>query len=367
MQQTSSVLQSQSVFALVNKSPRATLYAIIDQLCEVRNHFGLRDKAVAVLRALASFAQEVCADGYLVVWPSNATLSQRLEAMPVSTLNRNISKLIDAGLLVRKASGNFKRFACRNRIQQRVQTAFGFDLTPLLNLSATIADMVKRERETSDLIRSARAQLLSLRRSLPKECDLDIQVSKLLRRKASLSEYQEMVALVEEAVCRGEEEISIAPCPIIPSDTSSIAAEEETQQMGSTIAQNEQHHLNKKKNNRKAQQFNLECIKAKLPTALSFSPEPIDTFSSLVSFGLSLIPMIGVRPNAMNEIVHALGEEISAIITLVVVDRFEQVQCPSAYLKAIALEYTKGRFDLMNLLDHGLRNHMPDVSATRAS
>ena len=73
----------------------------------------------------------------LIVFPSNASLSERAHGMAESTLRRHLASLVGAGLLIRRDSPNGKRFSRKALDGER--RAFGFDLRPLLVMAADIA------------------------------------------------------------------------------------------------------------------------------------------------------------------------------------------------------------------------------------
>lgn len=152
---TYAMLADQIAADEVEPGARIDKWKIYHALCEARPRLGVTDRALAVLSALISFypKQELAADESMIVFPSNAQLSRRANGMAEPTIRRHVAVLISAGLLVRKDSGNGKRFARRSRAGE-IDEAFGFSLKPLL----ARADEIKR------LAAEVEAERLHLRR-----------------------------------------------------------------------------------------------------------------------------------------------------------------------------------------------------------
>ena len=107
-------------------------WAVMRDLTVARAAFGVSDRDLAVLNALLSFhPHPTLAEGDgTIVFPSNASLSERAHGMPESTLRRHLAALVKSGLVIRHDSPNGKRYA--RRAGEQLQVAFGFDLRPLL-------------------------------------------------------------------------------------------------------------------------------------------------------------------------------------------------------------------------------------------
>lgn len=127
-------------------------------LTEAKEPIGVTDRALSVLHALLSFHQETAltlperdpksesednsAGAGVVVFPSNRELSIRAHGMAPATLRRHLASLVEAGLIIRRDSPNGKRFARRGQGGE-IESAFGFDLTPLIARVAEIHKLLK--------------------------------------------------------------------------------------------------------------------------------------------------------------------------------------------------------------------------------
>lgn len=119
--------------------PACDKWALLGRLRTARAAFGLGDRDLAVLSALLSFrpSRDLSDGAPLVVFPSNASLSDRAHGMAESTLRRHLARLVAAGVIVRRDSPNGKRYKRRD-VDGRPGQAFGFDLAPLLLAAARI-------------------------------------------------------------------------------------------------------------------------------------------------------------------------------------------------------------------------------------
>ncbi len=130
---------------------------------------GLQSNSLAVLDALLSFYPEndLRQDAQLIVFPSNMQLSLRAHSMPGSTLRRHLAALVDAGLIVRRDSANGKRYA-RKDDGGAIETAFGFDLSPLLARSEELAALAQQVVADRMALRKAKESLTICRRDVRK-------------------------------------------------------------------------------------------------------------------------------------------------------------------------------------------------------
>jgi replication initiation protein RepC len=148
-------------------------------LATIRERLGLSDRTLGVLNALLSFHPETAltlpkdggdaASCDLVVFPSNKALSQRAHGIAGTTLWRQLTLLVETGLILRRDSPNGKRYARKDASgKDRFSDAFGFDLTPLVARAAefeAIAEDLARQRRAEQLLRE---RITLLRRDVGK-------------------------------------------------------------------------------------------------------------------------------------------------------------------------------------------------------
>ena len=103
----------------------------------------------------------------IVVFPSNRELSIRAHGMAPATLRRHLASLVEAGLIIRRDSPNGKRFARRGQGGE-IESAFGFDLTPLIARAAEIENLAEEVRAENRAIALLRERITLVRRDIVK-------------------------------------------------------------------------------------------------------------------------------------------------------------------------------------------------------
>ncbi|MGJ0558949.1 plasmid replication protein RepC [Methylocystis sp.] len=157
-------------------------------LTEAKGPIGVTDRALSVLHALLSFHQETALtlperdpksesednSAGVVVFPSNRELSIRAHGMAPATLRRHLASLVEAGLIIRRDSPNGKRFARRGQGGE-IESAFGFDLTPLIARAAEIENLAEEVRAENRAIALLRERITLARRDIVKMIETGIE------------------------------------------------------------------------------------------------------------------------------------------------------------------------------------------------
>ena len=153
-------------------------YELLGPVRALRKDLNLTSNDVTVLTALISFLprdQSPNAGGtqrkLTVVFPSNASLSERANGIDERTLRRCLGRLGAAGLIQRKSSANGKRFPLR--YGGIIRDAFGIDLAPLIQSHDALAAKASKVTEERERLRSLKAEALALRASLLQDELLD--------------------------------------------------------------------------------------------------------------------------------------------------------------------------------------------------
>ena len=135
------------------RPPNTTVHKwqIFRAICEGKAAIGISDRGLAVLNALLTFHPETAlmSEDELIVFPSNDQLALRAHGMPPATLRRHLAALIDCGLVIRRDSPNGKRYARKGQ-GGAIETAFGFDLTPLVARAAEFERLAEEIRRPND-------------------------------------------------------------------------------------------------------------------------------------------------------------------------------------------------------------------------
>ena len=170
--QARTALAEQAVIACPNP------YGLLGPVRVLRKDLNLTSNDVTLLTALISFlprdqspksGETQCK--LTVVFPSNASLSDRANGMDERTLRRCLGRLETAGLIQRKSSANGKRFPLRYR--GIIKDAFGIDLAPMIHSHDALAARASKITEERERLRSLKAEALALRASLLQDEHLD--------------------------------------------------------------------------------------------------------------------------------------------------------------------------------------------------
>lgn len=153
-------------------------YELLGPVRVLRKELGLTTNDLAVLTALISFLprkeREIQDSQRLtltVVFPSNASLSERANGLDERTLRRSLGRLSAAELIERKNSANGKRFPLR--YGGVIRDAFGIDLKPLIQRYGSLATQALQLTEERERLRSLKAEALALRASLLQQTRFD--------------------------------------------------------------------------------------------------------------------------------------------------------------------------------------------------
>ena len=153
-------------------------YELLGPVRVLRKELGLTANDLAVLTALISFLprkeREIQDSQRLtltVVFPSNASLSERANGLDERTLRRSLGRLSAAELIERKNSANGKRFPLR--YGGVIRDAFGIDLEPLIQRYGSLETQALQLTEERERLRSLKAEALALRASLLQQTRFD--------------------------------------------------------------------------------------------------------------------------------------------------------------------------------------------------
>jgi replication initiation protein RepC len=357
-------------------------WEILRELAIARTAFDLSDRDISVLQALISFHQATLLGGNesdLVVYPSNKSICERLNGMPCSTMRRHLGRLVQVGLLVRRDSPNGKRYARRYGTEK---TAFGFDLSPLVQRANEIRDAAetiraaqeqyKRLRETVSLMRRDLAGLAVYGADMRPDLsvwdqfsDLAILTARDLRRKLTHEALAEIQNRLEVALTAARD----------------ILEPQETVNLSTTESLSEQHHQNSNEDSYESEQPNItthiaqvprasqnkEDIKARpaltdnepdhnlprIPLSMvlttctelqTYAQGPIRHWHDLVRVAETLCPMMDISPTAWDAAKAAMGPEEAAVVVVSMLERFETIRSPGGYLRTLTAKAAIGTF-----------------------
>jgi replication initiation protein RepC len=334
-------------------------WQVLRDLTEARATFQISDRDLAVLAALISFHPDKILqdDSQLIVFPSNASLSNRTHGMAESTLRRHLAALVGAGLILRHDSPNGKRYAMRGT-RGKLTAAFGFDLRPLLIRSDDIAQAAQQARDLALRSQALRQEIVLLLRDAAKllvwskenalpvpdgTAGLLAELQRLLRRKLDLETLTKIHA----------------DATFLRRDLSAMTAVKTEKSRGND-SQNERHNQSSDSYLKESESCNeqeenrtfppgdddlpLQTILAAAPEITSYASEPIRSWGDLTRMADFLSPMLGIEPAVWQNARRTMGPEPAAVTLACILQRRDHIRRPPAYLRSLTSKAAKGAF-----------------------
>jgi replication initiation protein RepC len=317
-------------------------WKLLSLLSDAAEAYELSHRTLSVLRALLTFLPErmiTPAPHSAIVFPSNKTLSTRLNGMPESTIRRHISQLIKAGLVSRHDSANRKRFA---RVTRHVgQVAFGFDLSPLAREAEALDRHALAARRLAEKHAMLRAELAQLRQCLivqHENHELIETAFRTLRRKPVTHDLEELCEQIKGVL--------------------------ETKKMSSPVNQNERHIqiedkyisvsversqmiLNKNDDDK------LISIVDKCKEYKNYFPSTPSNWHELVNIADRLTPMIGIERPVFEEAMRVMGVKRASTVILCILEKLGTIVNPGGYLRRLTQMARAGQLYIENMLNDG--------------
>ena len=352
-------------------------WELLRELSKAQAAFGVTERDLTVLQGLLSFFPDDALGGNaeMVVFPSNKTVCERLNGMPCSTMRRHLSRLVEAGLLMRRDSPNGKRYA-RKHGDERI--TFGFDLSPLFCRAEEIARAAEAVREAEDRVRRLREVVSLMRRDLAALAEFGDEMhpglglwdqlrdtaaltARALRRKLSLEDLSAYRTTLETLLNQARNLID-GP---------------ETEEMNTNDARFERHHQNSHKDSidfepvlepqvaatdtpdmatgeidtnveepdiRRVPRIPLHLVIAGCPSLKTFYQGDIRHWHQLFDAACKVRPAMGISASAWEEAQRCMGPEQASIVVVAMLERFAEITSPGGYLRALTSKAAAGEF-----------------------
>lgn len=370
---TLALARRQAALADIRQGKTADKWTVFRDASAAMELLGIQSNSLAVLDALLSFypENELRQDAQLIVFPSNAQLALRAHAMAGATLRRHIAILVEAGLIVRKDSANGKRYA-RKDSDGQIESAFGFDLSPLLARSEELAVMAQQVMADRAAFRKAKENLTICRRDVRKlitaameegaegdwQAFEDIYVALVSRipRVPTLADVtrvlEEMEMLREEVINRLEiqehsrnNSTNDAHCEqhIQSSNPESIYEIEPSS--GKELGAKPSEMRRPKSEPIKA--FPLGVVLKACPTISDYGPGgAIGNWRDLMSAAAVVRSTLRVSASAYQEACEAMGPENAAVAVACILERANFINSAGGYLRDLTRRTERGEFSL---------------------
>lgn len=352
-------------------------WELLRELSKAQAAFGVTERDLTVLQGLLSFFPDDALGGNaeMVVFPSNKTVCERLNGMPCSTMRRHLSRLVEAGLLMRRDSPNGKRYV-RKHGDERV--TFGFDLCPLYCRAEEIARAAEAVREAEDRVRRLREVVSLMRRDLAALAEFGEEMQP---RLGFWDQLRDTAALTARALRRklSLEDLSAyrANLETLLDHARNLIDGPEAEDMNTNDARFERHHHNSNKDSidfepaldqggaaadapdgetgeieadveepdtRRVPKIPLHLVIAGCPSLKTFYQGDIRHWHQLFDAACQVRPAMGISASAWEEAQRCMGPEQASIVVVAMLERFAEIKSPGGYLRALTSKAAAGEF-----------------------
>jgi replication initiation protein RepC len=377
-------------------------WQIYRAICEAKASLGVTDRALAVLNALLTFHPETVLTGPkravgdepadaagLIVFPSNNQLALRAHGMAPATLRRHLAVLVDCGLLIRRDSPNGKRYARKGQ-GGVIETAFGFDLTPLVARAGEferLAEAARAERRAYLVVREG---ITLVRRDIAKMIaagteegvpgdwrgfqEAYLVLARRIPRTATKAELEplldelgrlaEQIRKVLEAHVNSQNKSANDPHferHIQNSNTKLHESEPAHQQSrGADVPKSDAlsgrhgpvQNLDREPPSQR--RFPLGMVLEACPDIVDYARHGISSWRDFVATAGLVRSVLGISPSAWENASAVLGDEDAAVVVAAILQRGEAIKSPGGYLRNLTERARAGQFSigpvLMSLL-----------------
>jgi replication initiation protein RepC len=328
-----------------NNGTADTRWSLLDLVRRSRSRLGVRDRDIAVLRGLLSLVPSSAAPSELVVFASNRVLIERCDGIDERTLRRRLEHLIARGLITRRSSPNGKRYQVRDDYAD-VRLTYGIDLSPLFAIRdhlTALAEQCLRDEMRCKALRSVIRDIL-YHHAANIQPELTEQAYRSLRRSLSNDQLEEIVAYLH------------AELPPAKLQDASI-----TTVLSASDSQNDRHIQRSNKENYESEDAEeatsaepfvkgstgqqsgpgnditvRECM-VMAKNAAAFTSEPPRDWNDVVRLSAVLAPAIGLEDSDVDIARRAMGPLGCALAILGMVESYEKIRNPRAYLRALTI------------------------------
>jgi replication initiation protein RepC len=394
-------------------------WKLLRGVSEAREKLGISDRALVVLNALLTFypQTELAEANGLVVFPSNAQLSQRAYGMAPATLRRHLNALVEAGLIFRKDSPNGKRFSRKARFSAGDgagegadgREAFGFNISPLIARACKIEALAQQVREERYQLKMLKERVSLLRRDIDKLIELGSETLPDVDWQTKYALFRATVdALPRQASCE-DLELAADGLECLHLEISKLLENKlNSQNMSANESHNERHKQNSKTQSTSdleprfrtkqggpdadntgpiervaagggesdgrrggdipatpdlgvesgvpaEKPIPLGLVLKACPDIANYAKGEISSWRDLMAAAVTARPVFDVSPSAYQEACEVLGQERAAIVIACILQRAEHITSAGGYLRVLTEKARAGEFSLWPMLLAQLR------------
>ena len=367
-----------------NQSERLTMppaktedprWSLLDLVRRCRKPLGLRDRDIAVLRGLLSFVPQSADASSLVVFASNKVLIERCDGIDERTLRRRLAHLKANGLLEPKSSPNGKRYRVLDECSVAKLT-YGIDLSPLFairdNLTA-LAEQCSREEMRCKALRSVIRDIL-YHHGADMQPKLTEYAYRSLRRSLSSDQLAELIQELQTELPPPSAEPSSVTNILTVSDRQNDRhiqkSKKEDYESESGLEKNRPGDCQSTTRSTEIERPNditvTECM-ALAKNAASFALVATRDWGDVLRLSDTLAPAVGLARADVENARDTMGPLGSALAILGIVEAFDRIRRPRAYLQALTKRASNEGIDLVRMfrsLTNGRSSTAPALPVT---
>ncbi|MBY2950932.1 plasmid replication protein RepC [Rhizobium leguminosarum] len=370
---TLALVKRQIETSKIKPGKTADKWKVFRDASEARELLGLQDRSLAVLDALLSFHPdtELRQDAQLIVFPSNTQLTLRAHGIAGATLRRHLALLVEAGLIVRKDSANGKRYARKDKAGA-IDSAFGFDLSPLLMRTDELAMMAQQVVADRFALRRAKENLTICRRDVRKLISAAIEEGASGNWENIEAMYVGLVGRIPRAPTLSDVNSILDEMELLLQEAVNILEVQQKDENSSTNGDQSERHIQNSntesinelepssKNERGAKavdddrpkrepvrNFPLGMVMRACPEIVIYGPGgTIGSWREMMGAAVVVRSMLGVSPSAYQEACEVMGPENAATAIACILERAGHINSPGGYLRDLTRKAARGEFSL---------------------
>lgn len=345
-------------------------WSILDLVRRCRSRLGLRDRDVTVLRGLLSLVPSLAGPGALVVFASNRVLIERCDGIDERTLRRRLERLKSCGLLERRSSPNGKRYQVRDE-SAVVRLTYGIDLSPLFAIRehlTALAEQCMRDEVRCKALRSMIRDIL-FHRATNMQTELTEHAYRSLRRSMSGDQLQKVFDQLNAELPPAMLQETSATTVLSASDSQndrhiqrsnkeayeSEGADEEKDISLSTAHARAQPNVD-------GNDITVSECMAMAKNSAALASEPARDWADIVKLSTVLAPALGLERSDVDVARQTMGPLGCALAILGLVEAFEKIRNPRAYLRALTTRAREEGLDFVRMF-----RSLASSGASRAS
>ncbi|MBX4898995.1 MULTISPECIES: plasmid replication protein RepC [Rhizobium] len=370
---TLALVKRQIETSKIKPGKTADKWKVFRDASEARELLGLQDRSLAVLDALLSFHPdtELRQDAQLIVFPSNTQLTLRAHGIAGATLRRHLALLVEAGLIVRKDSANGKRYARKDKAGA-IDSAFGFDLSPLLMRTDELAMMAQQVVADRFALRRAKENLTICRRDVRKLISAAIEEGASGNWESIEAMYIGLVGRIPRSPTLSDVNSILDEMELLLQEAVNILEMQQKDENNSTNGdQNERHIQNSntesitefepsseneqgakpvdddRPKREPVRNFPLGMVMRACPEIAIYGPGgTIGSWREMMGAAVVVRSMLGVSPSAYQEACEVMGPESAATAIACILERAGHINSPGGYLRDLTRKAARGEFSL---------------------